>query len=478
VDRQAHTAEIERHFDALAADYPRLKDRNRYYNQFLARWCRSLVPPGRRVLDVGCGRGDVLAFVEPSDGHGLDVSNGMIEHAGRDHPGLRFSRIAIEDFTPDGSYDAALCVNTLEYTYDVGAVLDKVHAALRDNGKLLVTTANPLWSPLFNAASAVNLRIPECRRLFITERDLVNMLELHGFDVALAEMNLVMPKWLPGAGFLNAVVSGIPGARLLSSTQLILARKVPRARREYSVSIVIPCHNEAENVERCIAESRKLGSRTEVIFVDDGSTDGTAEAVKPEINGEVEVKVVSYSPNRGKGRAVQAGFEAATGEVLVIVDADLTTHPSELVPLYEAFATGRAEFVNCTRFVYPMEGRAMKWINYMGNRLFTILVSLVMKRRVSDTLCGTKAMFRSDYAHMTMGRDPWGDYDFLFGAAQQRLLVRELPVHYRDRVAGRSKMKAFRHTLNLLRMCWKGLFQVRALRPLPPSSLPLRPPAP
>jgi len=188
------------------------------------------------------------------------------------------------------------------------------------------------------------------------------------------------------------------------------------------------------------------------------------------------VKVISYQPNRGKGRAVQAGFEGATGEIVLIVDADLTTAPAELGPLYEAFATGRAEFVNCTRFIYPMEGRAMKWRNYMGNRAFTILVSIIMGSRISDTLCGTKAMFRWDYAHMTMGRDPWGDYDFLFGAAQQRLLVRELPVHYRDRIAGHSKMKALKHTINLLRMCWWGFWQVRTLRPLPEARFEARPP--
>ena len=120
----------------------------------------------------------------------------------------------------------------------------------------------------------------------------------------------------------------------------------------------------------------------------------------------------------------------------------------------------------------------MKWTNYMGNRMFTILVSWIMGSRVSDTLCGTKAMFRWDYAHMTMGRDPWGDYDFLFGAAQQRLVLRELPVHYRDRVAGQSKMKAFKHTINLLRMCWWGFWQVKTLRALPDARFEARPRTP
>lgn len=462
-----HQAEIRAHFDRIAPDYPRLKRRNRYYHDFLTRWCRAMVPPGRKVLDVGTGRGDILAAVEPSVGMGLDVSPAMTTLAKSDHPGLDFQAGAIEDFRGDGSFDAALCVNTLEYTWDVGAVLTQVHAALRDNGRLLITTANPVWSPLFKLASGLGLRIPDCRRLFITNLDLVNMLELHGFEVVYEQMNLAIPKWIPLlSSFTNFVISRTPGVRLLSSTQLIVARKVPRSRREYSVSVVIPCHNERDNVAACARAVAPLGSATELIFVDDGSTDGTAEAVKAIPTAGVEVRLISYQPRRGKGNAVAAGFDAAKHDIVLIVDADLSTHPEELAPLYEAFATGRAEFVNGTRFVYPMEGRAMRWANYMGNRAFTILVSTIMERRVSDTLCGTKAMFRHDYPYVTMGRDPWGDYDLLFGAAQMRLVLRELPVHYRDRVAGQSKMKALRHTGNLLRMCWLGLFQIKSLRPL------------
>ena len=423
-----------------------------------------MVPAGGKVLDVGCGRGDVLAAVQPAEGVGVDISPAMVASARADHPKLTFVAEGIEDFRGDGSFDAALCVNTLEYTWDVGSVLRAVHTALRDNGRVVITAANPVWSPLFKMASALGLRIPESKRLFITSRDLMNLLEVHGFEVVYEQMHLAIPKWFPVlSGAVNFIVSRIPGVRLLSSTQLVVARKVPPARREYSVSVIIPCHNERDNVAACARSVGSLGSATEIIFVDDGSTDGTTEAVKAVAaqSPPVPVKLVSYSPRRGKGRAVMAGIEAATGEIIVIVDADLSTHPDELAPLYEAFATGRAEFVNGTRFMYPMEGRAMRWANYMGNRAFTILVSTVMERRVSDTLCGTKAFFKRDYKHFTMGRDPWGDYDLLFGAAHRGLVLRELPVHYRERAAGQSKMKALRHTMNLLKMCAIGFRQIK-----------------
>jgi SAM-dependent methyltransferase len=463
-----HNDRIRSHFEALAADYPALKERNAYYNGRLTQFCRSLVPPGRKILDVGCGRGDVLAALAPREGLGIDLSSSMIREAKQSYPSLEFREQAIEDFEGDASYDVALLVNTLEYMHDVGRVLDRIHAALHDGGRLLITTANPIWSPVFTTASKLGLRIPECERLFLTNEDVVNMLELHGFEAVFKQMDLVLPKKVPLVGDVaNWVVSRLPIAHLAGSTQLIAARKRPIERKEYSVSVVVPCYNEVGNVERCVKEMKKFGTQTELIIVDDGSSDGTAAAVKPELNPDIDVRVISYSPNRGKSVAVQTGFDAAKNDIVMILDADLTTHPDELGPLYEAFAHGRAEFVNCTRLVYPMEGGAMKFANYVGNKLFTILVSVIMDARVSDTLCGTKAMFRRDYQHMIMGRDPWGDYDFLFGAAQQRLVIRELPVHYRERLAGLSKMNSTKHTVNLLRMCWKGFWQVQTLAAVP-----------
>ena len=467
-----HNERIRAHFEALAGTYPALKKRNAYYNDYLVRFCKALVPPGRRVLDVGCGRGDVLAAVRPASGVGIDLSAAMVERAKKDNPQLEFRQQAIEEMQGDASFDAALIINTLEYMYDIGAVLDRVHAALRDNGRVLVSTANPVWSPVFKAASAVGLRIPECERLFITNEDLVNMLQLHGFEVVHKSMDMLVPKGVPGvASAINWAVTRAPIVHLLSSTQLIAARKVPTARREYSVSAIVPCYNEEGNVERAVVEMKKLGPKTELVFVDDGSKDGTADAVRAAIakhaRKDVDVKLVSYTPNAGKDNAVQRGFAAASGDIVFILDADLTTHPEELPAMYEAFANGRAEFVNCTRFVYPMEGAAMKYANYFGNKAFAIAVSIIMGRRVSDTLCGTKALFRWDYAHFTMGRDPWGDYDFLFGAAQMRLVLRELPVHYRDRLAGLSKMNSMKHTKNLLKMCVHGMKQVQRWTPLP-----------
>ena len=337
-----HTSRIAAHFEKLAEDYYKLKERNKYYNDYLVKWCRSLLPSGKKVLDVGCGRGDTLNAVEPAEGVGIDVSPTMVKLAQDEFPHLNFKEQKIEDFKGDGSFDAVTLINTLEYLYDIGEVLDKIHAALKDNGRVYITTANPIWSPIFAQASKLGLRIPDCDRLFVTNEDLVNMLELHGYEVVYKKMALILPKYVPLlSGFLNFVFPYIPFLRLLCSTQLIAARKIAQKPNEYSVSVIIPCHNEIGNVDRCVSEMQKFGTRTELIFVDDGSKDGTAEAVKPELNPDIDVKVISYFPNQGKGVAVKRGFDAATGDIVMILDADLTTHPEELEPLYQALSTGR-----------------------------------------------------------------------------------------------------------------------------------------
>jgi 2-polyprenyl-3-methyl-5-hydroxy-6-metoxy-1,4-benzoquinol methylase len=464
--RRRHNQAIQRHFALLASSYRDLTKKNSFYDNYLIRWCRSVLPPGRRVVDFGCGRGDVLAAVSPSEGLGIDLCQTVIDTAQQDHPQLRFQTTAIEDLESRECFDAVLLVNTMEYVYDIGAVLAKAHEVLRDNGRLLITTANPLWSPIFKLASRLRLRVPDCTRLFVTNQDVVNMLTLHGFDILTQSTTLIVPKYIPLVStWLNWLVSRIPILRVYGSTQLILARKLPVQRREYSVSVIVPCYNEAGNIERCINQMVPLGSWTELIFVDDGSTDGTsdiiAEVVKRCPRTDIEVRAIRYTPNQGKWRAVKTGFDQANGEIVTILDADMTTHPEELLPLYEAFATGRAEFINCTRLVYPMDDGSMKVLNFIGNKVFTILVSIVMETRVSDTLCGTKAMYKDDYRHFVMGRDRWGDYDLLFGAAQQRLRLQELPVHYGARLAGTSKMNSMKHTINLLKMCWHGFWQVK-----------------
>lgn len=228
---------------------------------------------------------------------------------------------------------------------------------------------------------------------------------------------------------------------------------------KYSVSVVIPCYNEEGNIENCIKRVPKLGSKTEIIVVDDGSKDLTASIVKKLQKKYPNLKLISYSPNRGKGFAVSKGLDASENDILIILDADMTVIPEEMPNVIKPFEEGKAEFTSGTRFFYKMEEGAMKRLNNIGNQLVSFMFSLALGQKITDSLCGTKALFRKDYKQIGIDQnDPWGDFSLIFGAAKQGLKILEVPVHYKRRVAGQSKMNVLKHGVKLLQV-WFNLYQ-------------------
>ena len=462
--KEKHYRQIKKHYDGIAARYEGYKRLNRFYHKRIESWIRANVPPHRKVLEIGSGLADVLAQTRPAEGAGVDLSGEMLAEARKRHPDFGFEHAVFEDASIKELYDSVLFVNSIEYAHDVSEVLKKAHSVLRDSGKLYLITGSPIWEGIFELASRFGLRQPETTRLFLTNLDIANLLKITGFEVTHHSMGLVLPKYVPFVSrSINWVVQRLPVIRLLGSTQFLVARKVPEQRQSFTVSLIVPCFNEAGNIRTCIERVTKIGSSTELLFVDDGSSDGTAEEVEQwkHLRDDIEIRCIRYTPNRGKGNAVKTGLDSARGELLFILDADLTTEPEEFPEIYDVLANGHADFVNCTRLVYPLADGAMKTANYIGNKIFTTLVSLVMESRVSDTLCGTKAFFKDDYQYFQMGRDPWGDYDLLFGAAKMRLSIAEYPVHYQERVAGDSKMRPLKHGLNLLKMCVTGFRDIK-----------------
>lgn len=237
-----------------------------------------------------------------------------------------------------------------------------------------------------------------------------------------------------------------------------------RGKQSYSCSVIIPCYNEAENIQEAVERVPQITEFTEIIVVDDGSIDDTAEIVTNLMADRDNLKLISYSPNRGKGPAVRAGFDAASGDVLMILDADMTVPPEHLQKFYNPIAEGRADFVNGTRFVASMEDKAMRKLNWFGNKMFALLFSWLLGQKLTDTLCGTKALLRSTYQNIDMNHCRWGDFDLLIGAAKLDLKVVEVPIAYKRRLAGESHMKPFKHGLLFFRTFVHGVRQVKLNR--------------
>ena len=473
----SHKRAVQEHFDRLAPEIERWRRKSWYYHRELERFCRFVIPPGAAVLDLGCGSGDLLAAVEPGDGVGVDLSPRMVEHARAKYPYLTWLVGDAEalDVLGDRRFDYILLSDLLGHLEDVWAMFQGLRRLSRPDTRVVITYYNYLWEPVLNLAERVGQRIPLRLQNWLPLDDIENLLTLCQFEVVKSGHRFLAPKYLPlVSGWVNRVVAKLPLIRRLGLIEYVVARPsvnpadaLPAA---LTTSVIVPCRDERGNIAPAVARIPDMGSHTEIIFVDGASTDGTREAIEAQIEAhgaKKDMKLVRQREPRGKGDAVRLGFEAATGDVLFILDADLTVDPEDLPKFYRAIVEGKGELVNGSRLVYPMEDQAMRFLNFLGNKVFSALFTWVLEQRISDTLCGTKVLRRSDYLRIKANRtffgdfDPFGDFDLLFGAAKLNLKITELPVRYRDRVYGRTKISRFRHGVLLLRMSWIAIRRLK-----------------
>ncbi len=456
-------------YQRMAPERERWQRRNRAYYRNIERLVRFAVPEGASVLEIGCGLGDLLASVKPADGLGVDLSPQMVELARRRHPELRFAVTDAETLdAPElagRTFDYVILSDTVGALGDVWAAFRALRRVCHAGTRVVLTSYNFLWEGALGAAQKLGLKMPVPLQNWLGMDDLVNLLELNHFEVIRKGSAQLLPVDVPLVSrFVNRYLARLPGLRHLALTQFLVCRLAaggePIAKRDYSCSVVVPCKNEQGNIDEIVARTPEMGKGTEIIFVDGNSTDGTVEAIQKHLDAGARpgMKLIHQGAGKGKGDAVRKGFAAATGEVLFILDADLTVAPEDLPKFYAAIAEGRGEFINGSRLVYPMEGQAMRFLNMVGNKAFGMALSSILEQRLKDTLCGTKVLFRKDYQRIAGARsffgdfDPFGDFDLIFGAAKQNLRIVELPVRYRARTYGETKISRWRNGATLLRM--------------------------
>jgi len=300
--------------------------------------------------------------------------------------------------------------------------------------------------------------------------DIKNLLTLADYDFVANKRVILSPynMWFVSY-FMNRFLARLPFFRLFTLMNITVARANFAPEKKASVSIVIPCRNEAGNVEDAVNRIPKLGSHTEIIFCDDKSTDGTANVVREMIEKHPDKDIKLYEgPAISKSENVWVGFDKAQCDILMILDADLTVIPEELPYFYEAIVKRKGEFINGSRLVYPMHKNAMRFFNVVGNKFFSVLFSYILDTQVKDTLCGTKVVWRKDYARIkklrgSWGmRDRWGDYELLFSASKLNLKIIDLPVHYNERVYGDTKMTGrFKNGVIMLKICIGALRKLK-----------------
>ncbi|HEY5996885.1 MAG TPA: bifunctional class I SAM-dependent methyltransferase/glycosyltransferase family 2 protein [Candidatus Deferrimicrobiaceae bacterium] len=450
----------------------RWKRKNRYYYESLERIVGFHVPAGASVLEIGCGPGDLLNALAPSRGVGIDISPAFVARAKAKFPHLDFIAGDAESLPVDETFDYVVLSDLIGYLDDVQRAFDELRRVCHPRTRVIVTYFNYLWHPVLKLGEKAGLKRPQSEQNWLALEDLTNLLSLAGFQTIRQGYKLLLPIRIPLlSSFCNRVLANLPLFRKLSLVEVVVARPapVPVPEESLSVSVVIPARNERGNVGNAILRTPLMGRHTEFVFVEGNSSDGTAAEIERVIAArpDRDIKLVLQGDGRGKGDAVRKGFAAATGDVLMILDADLTVPPEELPKFFRALASGRGEFINGSRLVYAMEKQAMRFLNTLGNKFFSLAFTFLLGQRFKDTLCGTKVLYRRDYERIAAGRiyfgdfDPFGDFDLIFGAAKLDLKIVEVPIRYKDRTYGSTQISRFRHGWLLLRMV---LFALRRIK--------------
>lgn len=460
---------IQEYFEDNSKKREKWKRRNRFYHKTLEKHFSFIIPENSVVIELGCSTGDLLHSVKPSVGIGVDFSQGAIEIAKQKYPEYQFYVADAISFIPEIEVEYIIISDLLTSLWDIQSLFKNIRKYSSPNVKIVISTYNYLWEPTLRLGEFLKLKAKQPLQNWLAIKDISNILYLEDFELIRIENKLLFPKYIPVINFIcNKILANLPLFRSLDLIHFITARPVHFQPKEYSVSIVIPARNETGNIENAIKRLPDFGNHQEIIFIEGNSSDNTHEEMLrvKSLYSDKDIKVFKQT-GVGKGNAVREAFEKASSEILMILDADLTTPPEDLPKFYEALKNNKGEFINGCRLVYPMEKEAMRLLNYIGNKFFGLFFSFMLGQRLKDTLCGTKVLFKKDYEKIIRNRkyfgdfDPFGDFDLLFGAAKLNLKITEVIVRYRDREYGTTQIKRFTHGWLLIKM---SLFAARKIK--------------
>ena len=442
-----------------------------YYYNLVLQQLKFLIPEGSSVLDIGCGTGNILAQLKPKRGVGIDFDPRNIEIARNSFLDLEFHQTNVESLKLNEKFDYIILLNSIGYLKDIQSVFECLKRNCHRNTRVIIFHYSFLWTPFLRFAELLHLKKKEKIQNWVSQEDVINFLEVGGYDVILHSEKILFPLWFPLISYLgNKYIANLPGIKSLDLMHVSVARvSVEIPPQERTCSIIIPARNEEGNIEAAVKRTPNLGKNTELIFVEGNSTDNTWNEIKRVAEKYGGRRTIRYAKQSGKGKgdAVRKGFALAKNNILIILDADLTVEPEEIEQFYNLIVSGKGEFINGSRLVYPLAEKAMKPLNLIGNKCFSLIFTFLLNQRFKDTLCGTKVLTKKNYERIAANRsyfgnfDPFGDFDLIFGAAKLSLKIVELPIHYQQRTYGTTNINRWRHGQLLLRMC---VFAMRKIK--------------
>jgi len=452
------------HWDGIYQNADKIHSAGGYYHTRLNQIYQFVISPGQKVLEIGCGQGELLASLLPSYGVGVDFSGKALEQARLQHPRLYFLEADAHDLSQvEGPFDVIILSDLLNDSWDVQEVLQHVRELCTPATRVVINVYSHLWEQPLELAQKCNLATPMLSQNWLTVEDIAGLLELSDFEVVRHWAEVLWPFDTPLlAAFCNRYLVKLWPFRYLALANMMIARpkeKMTALAKEPIVSVIVAARNEAGNIAEIMRRVPEMGGGTEIVFVEGHSSDNTYDVIEKAIAEHPHRRCKLYrQTGKGKGDAVRLGFAEASGDVLMILDADLTVPPEDLPRFYNALCSHHGEFINGVRLVYPMEQEAMRFLNLIGNKFFSLAFSWLLGQSIKDTLCGTKVLWKKDYERIVENRtyfgnfDPFGDFDLIFGAAKQNLKIIDLPIRYRARTYGTTNIQRWRHGVLLLRM--------------------------
>jgi 2-polyprenyl-3-methyl-5-hydroxy-6-metoxy-1,4-benzoquinol methylase len=433
----------------------------REYHSRLLEIYQTHIPAGSKILELGSGTGDLLSGLNPSIGLGIDFSEDMLTFAKKHHPNITFIQADVHSMENiKGKFDYIILSDLINDVWDVQKVFSELKLFCSPSTRVIINYYSRFWEPALWLSAKLGLSLRLLSQNWLTHEDVCNLLHLAGFELVYKSHEVLFPIRIPllSRFFNNFLVKCFP-FNLFGLSNFIICR--PNIENNWTpiISVIIPARNEAGNIENAVQRIPEMGAGTEIIFVEGNSTDDTYKIIKNVIELHPEKKCQLFKqPGKGKADAVRFGFEHSTGDILMILDADLTVIPEDLTRFFTALVTGKGEFINGVRLVYPMEKEAMRFLNFVGNKFFSIAFSWLLGQPIKDTLCGTKVFWKQDYERIKACRayfgdfDPFGDFDLLFGAARLKLKIVDLPVRYHERTYGSTNISRWSHGWLLVKM--------------------------
>jgi SAM-dependent methyltransferase len=446
------------HWNGIARKHDSWQGLGGWYHRRLLEIYRFHVSPNQNILEVGCAEGGLLASLKPARGVGIDFSEEMICRARQRHPELEIIHTDAHDLSAlQEKFDVIILSDLVNDLWDVQRVFEQLQPLCMAHTRIILNFYSRLWQVPLGIGRSLNLAGPMLFQNWLTRDDVNTLLRLANFEEIRVTQEILWP--LPLGGFANRVLVRLWPFDEMALSNVVIARRLPERAQEPIVSVIVPARNESGNIKAIFERVPQMGRETELVFVEGHSKDDTYAAIEREIAAHPSTpSLLLRQTGIGKADAVRLGFSKARGDVLMILDADLTVPPEDLPRFYEALVSGKGEFINGVRLVYPMEKEAMRTLNFLGNKFFSMAFSWLLGQPIKDTLCGTKVLWKKDYEQIAANRsyfgdfDPFGDYDLIFGAAKLNLKIVDLPIRYRERTYGSTNISRWKHGLLLLRM--------------------------